>query len=139
MDPSKQSYDQPEKRLVRERIIAHAVQALGEKREESSVVTVREFEKTIEYCLAHLHEDYPSLSRDLQPHLENWFSLHRSRVGRKTAEDLTVLFLAGPSPWDDLREFRRHGILSQNARRGGCAWPLAQRVRRASSELSSRP
>ena len=111
MNPSEASYAQPEKDAVRQRVIAHAVNSLTKERESSPVVTAEEFDRTMDYALRFFEKDCRTSLHDQVKHpVEDWHSLHTSRVGTKTAEDLTVLFLAGPDPVPDLMAFRKAGV-----------------------------
>lgn len=115
MDPSEQSYTQPEKNLVRERIISASVKALTSERASSPVVPVDVFHKTIEYASRFLAEHGGIyVEDDLKPHVANWVALHGSRVGTKKPSELQVLFLAGPDPTNDLMEFRKCGVSYEN-------------------------
>src|SRR5262245_30434843 len=111
MPLSDQTYDQPEKAQTRDRVITHAVKSLSGERDSSPVVTVSEFERTLEYCTDLLSRcgrgDIRNLACKL---LENWSSVQRSRVGVKKPEDLNVLLLAGPDPMPDLMAFQNLGV-----------------------------
>lgn len=111
MKPSEQSYNQPEKETIRQRVIAHAVTSLTKERASSPVVTAAEFERTMDYCQRFLDKHCGrKLWNAVKPVAEDWQSLHQSRVGAKKAEDLHVLFLAGPDPTADLMAFKRVGV-----------------------------
>lgn len=115
MSPSDQKYDQPEKNLVRERIISTSVKALTEERSSSPVVPVDVFRKTLDYASRYLADNCGiHLNDDLKPHVEDWIELHGSRVGTKKSSELQVLFLAGPDPTNDLMSFRKCGVAFEN-------------------------
>jgi hypothetical protein len=111
MNPGDLSYSQPEKDAVRQRVIAHAVESLTVERASSPVVTVQEFDRTMELCVHYLEEHSDTdLGEPLKFEIEDWHSLHQSRVGTRKPEDLHVLFLAGPDPVPDLMAFKRAGV-----------------------------
>ncbi|MCI0536568.1 MAG: hypothetical protein L0Z50_15215 [Verrucomicrobiales bacterium] len=114
MRPSTQTYGQPEKKETRQRVIAHAVANLSKKRSSSPVVTIEGFERMMDYCLRCLEKSGVNIRDAVRPHLEDWLALHHSRVGKKKAEDLNVLFLAGPDPIPDLMAFKRCGVSFHN-------------------------
>ena len=115
MNPSEQSYSQPEKNLVRERIISASVTALTTERASSPVVPADVFLKTLDYASRFLAEHGGTfVDDDLKPHVADWLALHASRVGTKKPSELQVLFLAGPDPTNDLMEFRKCGVAYEN-------------------------
>jgi hypothetical protein len=109
------TYDQPEKNIVRERIISESIRALTAERETSPVVTVDEFDRTLDYASSFVERSFGIRVRDdVKPFAEHWRELHRSRVQTKSPSDLQVLFLAGPEPVNDLMSFHKHGIPFEN-------------------------
>ena len=68
----------------------------------------------MDYCLSKLEECDINIRDAVKPHVEDWLSLHHSRVGRKNSEDLNVLFLAGPDPVADLMAFKKCGVPFHN-------------------------
>lgn len=111
MRPTEQTYNQPEKEATRQRVIAHAVHCLTAARCSSPVVTSGEFEQTMDYCLRFLERRCGMKLREaVKPFAEDWYSLHKSRVGTKKAEDINVLFLAGSDPTADLMAFKKGGV-----------------------------
>lgn len=111
MNPDDVSYHQPEKDAVRQRVIAHAVESLTVERASSPVVTAQVFDRTMDYCVRYLHEHCDADLREAVKFVvEDWHSLHQSRVGTRTPQDLNVLFLAGPDPLPDLMAFKRAGV-----------------------------
>lgn len=75
------------------------------------MVTAEQFDRTMDYCLRFLEQHCGmSLWSSVKPVAEDWHSLHQSRVGVKKPDDLSVLFLAGPDPTEDLRAFKKAGV-----------------------------
>jgi len=115
MNPSEQGYSQPEKNIVRERIISASVTALTTERASSPVVPTEVFLKTLDYASRLLEEHSGTFVRDdLKPHVSDWMALHASRVGTRRPSELQVLFLAGPDPTNDLLKFRKCGVAYEN-------------------------
>jgi hypothetical protein len=115
MNPSNQTYDQPEKNTARERIVKAAVKALTDERSSSPVVTVETFGKTLDYCCRVLDKRKDGrLSEDLKPHIASWLGLRNARIGTKKPSELQVLFLAGPDPVNDLMMFKHCGVAIEN-------------------------
>ena len=115
MTLSDNTYQQPEKNFVREKVIAEAVKALTSERESSPVVSISTFEKTLDYSRRFLEQLGVSKYLDgLKPEVDLWRELYASRVGEKRANELNVLFLAGPEPLNDLMTFHKLGVLFEN-------------------------
>jgi len=121
MNPSEHVYNQPEKERTRWLALCHAVECLTTHRQQSPVITLKHFDAAMKYacdliertnqqrltCLPYPHEQVKNAA-------ERFKQLHESRVGRKSAKDLTVLFLAGPNPMNDLRVLTELGVAVQN-------------------------
>jgi len=54
------------------------------------------------------------ISSYIAEQVDNWHSLHYSRVGRKKPEELNVLFLCGPNPSNDIQMLRDLGVSLHN-------------------------
>src|SRR5437660_249458 len=110
MNPSDHTYDQPEKERARWLALCHAVESLTTHRQESPVITLRHFDAAMKYACDFIERmNQQGLTGFPLPHDQakdaaaRFQQLHASRVGKKSAKDLTVLFLAGPNPMNDLR------------------------------------
>ena len=110
------SYTQPKKNQVRELLLAGAVKALTRRRGDAAVVTLDDFDATLDYALWFLekHKVVNGIRRETRAHARGWKDLFNSAVGSKTPSDLKVLYLCGPEPLNDLSVLLRLGILPQN-------------------------
>jgi len=115
MSQEAKAYGEPLKRRARSTVLRHAIEALTSGRESSSLVTVSEFDRMLQYCIRfikkHAHRD---LSEEMSLGQEYWHDVHASRVGLREASDLRVLFLCGPEPLNDLEELASLGIAPHN-------------------------
>ena len=121
MNPGEESYDQPEKKQARRLALCHAVESLTAQRDSSPVVTLDHFRRGMKFvcdliektneagytCFPAPHEQVREKSRAFE-------ELHASRVGKKQAGDLQVLFLCGPEPMNDLEVMLELGIRPEN-------------------------
>lgn len=111
-----EEYSSPIKNEAREKALYHAVECLTQYRDQSVVVTLEQFEKTIDYVCDYLdrHQLFPVPHEQVAEHRAAFARLHRARVGRKSPEELMVLFLAGPKPSNDIRVLQELGIPLEN-------------------------
>src|SRR5258706_13234182 len=121
MNPSDHTYDQPEKERARWLALCHAVECLTTHRQQSPVITLNHSDAAIHYacdliertnqqgltCVPYPHEQAKGAAARFK-------QLHESRTGKKPAKDLTVLFLAGPNPMNDLQVLTELGVAVQN-------------------------
>src|SRR5262245_10979385 len=115
MKPSEIQYNQPEKNEARERVLLHAVESLTNYRSESPVITERQFRETLERACGFLDEHCGMASAQETPfYKEDFLALHSRRIGNRTADQLSVLFLAGPKPSEDIALLIKLGVLPQN-------------------------
>lgn len=121
MDPSQRSYDQPEKQRARWLALCHAVESLTTHRGQSPVVTIDHFDRILKYACDQIElanqRDYtcfPEPHEQVSEAAAEFRQLHEARVGNRSARDLSVLFLAGPEPANDLRTLMELGISPQN-------------------------
>jgi len=112
MNPSDHTYDQPEKERARWLALCHAVECLTTHRQQSSVITLNQFDAAIKYAcdLIERTGQRPYPHEQVKDAAARFKQLHESRVGKKSAKDLTVLFLAGPNPMNDLRVLTELGV-----------------------------
>jgi hypothetical protein len=109
------AYGEPQKRQARAAVLQHAVGSLTDGRASSPLVTVKTFNRLLQYCTQHIHEFAKrDLSEPLAEVQDHWNQLHASRVGRRRPRDLKVLFLCGPEPLNDLQELGALGIPPEN-------------------------
>ena len=116
IDMNDYSYMQISKRIVRHKILFHAVDTLTRKRGEACCVSRNYVRKVYDYFTQT--EDYSNNSEEAKKiersYITNWEHLHDSCIGKKNVEDLTVCYLCGPEPNNDFQELVDLGILPQN-------------------------
>ena len=116
MNPSEHNYNQPEKERARWLALCHAVESLTTHRQQSPVITLNQFDAVLKYACDLIAKTNvrPCPHEQVKEAATCFKQLHESRVGKKTAKDLTVLFLAGPNPTNDLKVLIELGVAIQN-------------------------
>src|SRR5438034_1061057 len=121
MNPSDQTYNQPEKERARWLALCHAVESLITHRQQSPVITLNHFDAAMKYACDLIEQTnaqgltcFPHPRDQVKDAAARFKQLHESRVGKKSAKDLTVLFLAGPNPTNDLSVLTELGVAIQN-------------------------
>jgi hypothetical protein len=115
MSDDSETYTQPEKQKARAAVLGHAVESLTRKRKSSALVTVKGFDLLLQYCIKHFRKYVgEDLSGPLAGVQKRWNTAHASRIGKRDASELRVLFLCGPEPLNDLKELTDLGISRQN-------------------------
>ena len=114
---SQSSYDEPEKRKCRVRLIAHAVKHLTTER-DTSVCVQRDHVRKLWHQLRETKKVSPSFFDEEIPAIEEeisqWELFHKSQVQTREPSDLRVCYLAGDDPTNDLKVLVNLGILPQN-------------------------
>ena len=115
MSDDSETYTQWEKQKTRSKVLGHAVKSLTSKRKSSALVTIDRFDLLLQYCTKQfrkfLREDLREPLAEVQ---KSWNSSQASRIGKRDASELRVLFLCGPEPLNDLKELMDLGISRQN-------------------------
>lgn len=109
------TYMEPVKEAARHEALSHAVQLLTTYR--STRVCVREsYVREVRDHLAQRSNtfDASSASQLSSQRVAEWEEFHRAHVGRRTAGELAVCYLAGPYPSNDLDALVRLGINPHN-------------------------
>jgi len=121
MNRDAENYDQPEKKQARWLALCHAVESLTSYRQSSPVVTLDHFRRGMNYacdCIEKANKAgytcFPVPHEQVKEKLQTFEELHTSRVGKKQAGDLQVLFLCGPEPMNDLEVMLELGIRPEN-------------------------
>jgi hypothetical protein len=110
-----ETYRQPEKERVRQRILRHAVEVLTVRRTDTPIVRATELRAVVEYALGELEAGGISdLRASVLDELERWISWQRTRVQRRTAAELRIVYLCGPEPLNDLRVLLELGVNPHN-------------------------
>lgn len=109
------SYRQPEKERVRQRILRHAVRLLTERRADAAIVRPEELRAVVGYALDTLEKlGRSDLRVSVGNELVRWLEWQTSRIQQRTAEDLRLIYLCGPEPLNDLRVLLQLGVNSHN-------------------------
>ncbi len=113
---TEKNYDQPEKKRARWLALCHAVESLTTYRESSPVVTLDHFRRGMNYVCDSLEKTncFPVPHEQVKEKSKAFEELHASRVGKKQAGELQVLFLCGPEPMNDLTVMLELGIRPEN-------------------------
>lgn len=111
-----ENYNQPEKKKARWLALCHAVESLTTYRESSPVVTLDHFRLGMKYVCDSLEKTncFPMPHEQVKEKAKAFEELHASRVGKKQAGELQVLFLCGPEPMNDLEVMLELGIKPEN-------------------------
>jgi methylase of polypeptide subunit release factors len=108
-------YRQPEKGVVRKRVLSHAVRVLTTQRMQSVIVQPQELRAVVHYGLKTLKKMGRS---DLRPGvnelLETWLTWQADCIQAKRPSDLKVIYLCGPEPLNDLSVLLRLGVNPHN-------------------------
>src|SRR5262249_45606987 len=100
---------------ARKAVLTHAVRSLTIKRASSPLVTTRKFGLLLDYCLEQFSMYViPDLAEPMRAVKEQWRTRHKSRVSKRTASELKVLYLCGPEPLNDLEELLELGVAQEN-------------------------
>ena len=114
---SQSSFDQPEKKECRRRLIEHAVKHLTTER-DASVCVQRDHVSKVWRQLQETGEAFYFFTNEKRQNIEKeisqWELFHESQVQTKKPSDLRVCYLAGDNPTNDLKVLLDFGILPQN-------------------------
>lgn len=115
MSEEKESYSQPQKKMARATVLRHAVRSLTAKRSSSPLVTIGKFRRLADYCVQYIGQyGRVDLTEPMALIRSNWERVQASRVGKRAASDLKVLYLCGPEPLNDLEELVALGVAPEN-------------------------
>src|SRR2546421_28237 len=109
------SYRQPEKERVRQRILLHAVDLLTRRRAKTPIVRAGELRAVVDYALDVLQKlGRSDLRSSVQDELENWLEWQASRIRKRKPAELRIIYLCGPEPLNDLRVLLELGVNPHN-------------------------
>lgn len=110
-----QTYKQPIKVRVRNRVLRHAVRRLTTERAMSTIVRKRELAAVVEFAIDVLAQmGFRDLRKAIARELEGWLDWQTSRVQHRRADQLRVIYLCGPEPLNDLNVLLRLGVNPHN-------------------------
>ena len=115
-DATSNSYDQPVKIHAREKVLSAAVAILTENRRNAPLVQ-RDYVRRVRDQIRDKGVRDPCKQKAAlltDSAIERWEIFHDSIVQQKSAKDLSVAFLCGPRPENDVAELIRLGVLEEN-------------------------
>jgi hypothetical protein len=109
------SYSQPTKNKARSLALAHAVTMLTTRRDEAAIVPADYVDRVKAALLASdVQGDAITAAACEQSDIASWQAFRANSVGTRTAEELTVAYLAGPEPSNDLLALIELGVRPEN-------------------------
>lgn len=114
-DPNKVSYDQPTKNDARSLALSHAVGLITSRRENAAIVPADHAERIRDHLLQdHFYGDRAAALACKPEDLESWRSFRVQTVGTRTSSEITVAYLAGPEPGNDMSVLLELGVRPEN-------------------------
>jgi hypothetical protein len=109
------SYGQPTKQLARELALTHAVELVTSRRDDAAIVPANHPERIRE---ALSKSDVPGDAEAAEwcdeHDLASWRSFRESSIGTRSATEITVAYLSGPEPENDLNVLLALGVRPEN-------------------------
>ncbi|HAL6565270.1 TPA: class I SAM-dependent methyltransferase [Escherichia coli] len=114
-DPHQVSYDQPTKNDARRLALSHAVELITSRRENAVIVPADHTHRIRDHLLQDEFYGDRAVALACQPRdLESWRSFRLQTVGTRTSSEITVAYLAGPEPSNDMSVLLELGIRPEN-------------------------
>ena len=111
-------YDNPAKKRCRSDVISHAIRCLTEERNTSVCVQRDHVEKVWkqldESGESQIYFNDSQVISSIENEIQQWETLHDSKVQSRKASDLNVCYLGGDNPINDLEVLLDNGVLPQN-------------------------
>lgn len=109
------SYKQPTKTLARSRALTHAVKLLTTRRHKLPIAPKSYVRKARSLCSILDYGEYQlAADRCLDRDVAAWEDFQASVVGRLKARDITIAYLAGPEPTNDIKTLIDLGVRAEN-------------------------
>lgn len=109
------SYNQPTKVFVRRDAIRHAVQLVTSRRHSAAVVAADHVERVKNALLKSDSPGDPAAGRACSDaDIKSWRSFRDRAVGTRRPDEITVAYLAGPEPTNDLAVLLECGVRPEN-------------------------
>jgi hypothetical protein len=110
------TYKQPNKQAAREAALKHAVNLLTKRRQRCAILPSDYISRVVKKMAgSDSHEDYQYAAAAVNTEdIKSWQSFRRSAVAHRTAAELTVAYLAGPEPTNDLETLICLGVRPEN-------------------------
>lgn len=109
------TYKQPIKQKARSEALTHAVKLLTTRRKKAAIAPRGYVRLAREKCkdLEFWQYKYAALNCT-DDDVRSWEDFHKSTVGSLRAKDLTIAYLAGPEPTNDIQTLIDLGVSAQN-------------------------
>lgn len=120
MTTSKEStqvtYNQPSKQAARTKALTHAVELLTTRRTDCAILPEDYISRVIlKMGDSSSHHDYQRAARICKlKDIESWKTFRSSSIGSRNAADITVAYLAGPEPTNDIEILINLGVRPEN-------------------------
>lgn len=109
------TYRQPEKERVRQRILRRAVDLLTRRRANTPIVRPGELRAVVDYAADLLKKlGRSDLRSSVQDELDKWLEWQASRIQQRKPSELRLIYLCGPEPLNDLRVLLELGVNPHN-------------------------
>lgn len=108
-------YDQPTKKVARERSLSHAVELLTSRREDAAIVP-KDYVNRVKAALltSDVGTDASVAKECVESDIASWMKFRATNLGSRSPADLTVAYLAGPEPSNDLTALIQLGLRPEN-------------------------
>lgn len=114
-DPHQVSYDQPTKNDARRLALSHAVELVTSRRENAAIVPADHTKRIRDHLLQDKFYGDRAVALACNPKdLESWRSFRLQTVGTRTSSEITVAYLAGPEPSNDMSVLLELGVRPEN-------------------------
>ena len=114
-DPHQASYDQPTKNDARRLALSHAVELITSRRENAAIVPADHTKRIRDHLLQDKFYGDRAVALACKPKdLESWRSFRLQTVGTRTSSEITVAYLAGPEPSNDMSVLLDLGVRPEN-------------------------
>lgn len=114
-DPHQVSYDQPTKNDARRLALSHAVELVTSRRENAAIVPADHTKRIRDHLLKeNCYGDRAVALACATKDLDSWCSYRRQTVGTRKSPEITVAYLAGPEPSNDMSVLLELGVRPEN-------------------------
>lgn len=109
------AYDQPTKALARRRSLTHAIELVTSRREAAAIVPADHVERVRHALLDSDTRGDAWAGDNCNPEdIDSWRSFRTAAIGTRTPQEVTVAYLAGPEPHNDLEVLLELGVRPEN-------------------------
>lgn len=110
------TYKQPIKQAARTNALAYAVDLLTKRREQCAILPANYISKVVSKMKDHKDDwNYQFASSSIsRKDVDSWKSFRTSAIGSRSPGDLTVAYLSGPEPTNDLETLINLGVRPEN-------------------------